>query len=268
MQGEYHLRSAGLDLLLLGSLAPGRPASEVGWPLWPVIGSAGPPGRLADARVEVAALGSAAVLSQQSFLVVADAEAGPTGFTVASSGLELRSVEGMDPDLGLVGVSGSAEVLADLGPLDWSTAVLRARLAISTELVAVSRRMLQLAHEHALERVQFGRPIAKFQAIRHRLAETLVAIEGAQAALDVAWDDEDELAAAAAKALAGRGARITARHCQQVLAGIGFTTEHTFHEYLRRALVLDGLFGSSRRITRQFGEQTAQTRQPPPLLPL
>lgn len=268
VQGEFHLRSAGLDLLLLNALVAGRPVDEVGWPLWPAIGSTEPPGRRAGAEVELAALGSAATLSQDSFLVVASGESGPIGYTVSPDALEVRAVEGMDPDLGLVEVCGSARVLAELGAVDWPRAVFRARLAIATELVAVSRRMLELAREHAIERVQFGKPIAKFQAVRHRLAETLVAIEGAQAAVDVAWGDEDDLAAAAAKALAGRSARIAARHCQQVLAGIGFTTEHDFHEYLRRALVLDGLFGASRRITRQFGEEVVATREPPPLLPL
>lgn len=268
VQGEFHLRSAGLDLLLLDSLAPGHAAGEVGWPLWPGIGSAEPPGRVVGERVEVAALGSAAVLSQDSLLAVAAGESGPIGYTVSPDALELRAVDGMDPDLGLVEVCGAAEVLTELGTVDWRKAVFRARLAIATELVAVSRRMLELAREHAIERVQFGKPIARFQAVRHRLAEALVAIEGAQAAVDVAWGDEDDLAAAAAKALAGRSARTAARHCQQVLAGIGFTTEHDFHEYLRRALVLDGLFGASRRITRQFGEEAVATREPPPLLPL
>ena len=47
-----------------------------------------------------------------------------------------------------------------------------------------------------------------------------------------------------AKAVAGRSARTVAKNCQQVLAGIGFTTEHHFHRYLRRILVLDELFGS------------------------
>jgi hypothetical protein len=256
VQGAFHLRSNGLDLLLLDALAAGRTVGEVGWPLWPGIGSAEPPGRLAGGEVELAALGSAAALSRDSFLVVSAGEGGPIGYTVSPDALELRAVEGMDPDLGLVEVCGSAEVLAELGRVDWSTAVFRARL------------VLELAREHAVERVQFGKPIAKFQAVRHRLAETLVAIEGAQAAVDVAWVDEDALAAAAAKALAGRSVRTAARHCQQVLAGIGFTTEHDFHEYLRRALVLDGLFGASRRLTRQFGEEVVATREPPPLLPL
>ena len=48
-------------------------------------------------------------------------------------------------------------------------------------LILVS--MLSLARQHALDRVQFGKPIAGFQAVRHRLAETLVAIEGAEATL-------------------------------------------------------------------------------------
>ena len=67
--------------------------------------------------------------------------------------------------------------------------------------------------------------------MRHRLAETLVAIEAADAVLDAAWEDGVAGTAAVAKALAGRGARTASRHCQQVLAGIGFTTEHEFHRY-------------------------------------
>ena len=71
-----------------------------------------------------------------------------------------------------------------------------------------------------------------------------------------------------AKALAGRGARTAARHCQQVLAGIGFTTEHPLHRYVRRVLVLDELFGSARALTRQLGDELLDDRQLPPLLPL
>src|SRR3546814_10897643 len=70
-----------------------------------------------------------------------------------------------------------------------------------------------------------------------------------------------------AKSLAGRGARLTAKHCQQVLAGIGFTTEHDLHRYVRRVLVLDELFGSARALTKDLGEQLLATSQLPPLLP-
>ena len=104
--------------------------------------------------------------------------------------------------------------------------------------------MLELARLHALERIQFGRPISSFQAVRHRLAESLVAIEAAAGLLDAVWDEPGPATAALAKGLAGRSARTVARHAQQVLAGIGFTTEHPFHLFFRRAVVLDQLLGA------------------------
>jgi len=125
------------------------------------------------------------------------------------------------------------------------------RRALGWWLVGSSRAMLSLARQHALDRVQFGRPIASFQAIRHRLAETLVWIEGAEATLDAATDDA--LACLLAKAAAGQAAFTAARHCQQVLGGIGFTAEHQLHRHVKRALVLDGLLGSSQELTREAG---------------
>lgn len=125
--------------------------------------------------------------------------------------------------------------------------------ALGWWLVGTSRAMLSLARQHALDRVQFGRPIASFQAIRHRLAETLVAIEGAEATLQ-ATDESDEFACLLAKAGAGQAALTAARHCQQVLGGIGFTAEHQLHRHVKRALMLDGLLGSSRELTRAAGE--------------
>ena len=78
---------------------------------------------------------------------------------------------------------------ADAEPVDWHAAVQLAQLALAHELVGVSRACLAMAREHALERIQFDQPIAKFQAVRHRLADTLVAIETAVAVLDAAWLD-------------------------------------------------------------------------------
>ena len=63
-------------------------------------------------------------------------------------------------------------------------------------------------------------------------------------------------------------ARTAARHCQQVLAGIGFTTEHDLHRYIRRILVLDQIFGSHTTVTKRLGEDLLATRALPPLLPL
>ena len=128
-----------------------------------------------------------------------------------------------------------------------------ARRALGWWLVGSARAMLTLARQHALDRVQFGKPIASFQAVRHRLAETLVAIEGAEATLALPGADSPDLTALLAKAAAGKAALTAARHCQQVLGGVGFTAEHDLHHHVKRVLVLDGLMGSSRELTRKAG---------------
>jgi hypothetical protein len=135
-------------------------------------------------------------------------------------------------------------------------ALATARRAVGWWLVGTSRAMLSLARQHAVDRVQFGRRISSFQAIRHRLAETLVAIEGAEATLSAATgqpDDADGLASLLAKAAAGQAGLTAARHCQQVLGGIGFTAEHQLHHHVKRSLILDGLLGSTRELTREAG---------------
>ncbi len=127
--------------------------------------------------------------------------------------------------------------------------------ALGWWLVGTSRAMLSLARQHAVDRVQFGRHISSFQAIRHRLAEALVAIEGAEATLHAAAQpDYEGLASLLAKAVAGQAALTTARHCQQVLGGIGFTAEHPLHHHVKRSLILDGLLGSARELTREAGK--------------
>ncbi len=128
-----------------------------------------------------------------------------------------------------------------------------ARVAIGWWLIGSARTMLSLARQYALDRVQFGKPIASFQAVRHRLAETLVAIEGAEATLTLPGEDNPDLTALLAKAAAGKAALTAAKHCQQVLGGIGFTEEHDLQHYVKRVLVLDGLLGSSKELTRKAG---------------
>jgi alkylation response protein AidB-like acyl-CoA dehydrogenase len=71
-----------------------------------------------------------------------------------------------------------------------------------------------------------------------------------------------------AKAVAGRSARTAARHCQQVLAGIGFTTEHPLHRYVRRVVVLDRLLGDARSLTRSLGDDLVERGSLPSILPL
>jgi hypothetical protein len=236
----------------------------------PPLGTWHAPGAIVGESLAVRGLALGSLARHRTAFVVATRSTPGTDVVVAvaTAALALRPLQGVDPALGL------AEVSADVPAVDaprtarWPDAVAMARLALAHELVGAGRRMLELARAHAMERVQFGRTISTFQAVRHRLAETLVVLDAGEALIGAAWDDGSAQTAAMAKAVAGRGARTAARHCQQVLAGIGFTTEHPFHRYLRRVLVLDHLFGSARTLTRELGEQVVHARALPPLAPL
>jgi hypothetical protein len=254
LQGEACATSSALDRVV--AFGFGRDLEPDTAVVLPPIGDAGAPARVQGDRVVVRGLVTS---SRPSLLVL--------GTVVDAAALRSRAIHGVDPELGLVEVHGevAGDVVTDV---DWDTAVQYAQMAVAHELVGASRRMLALAREHALERIQFDQPIAKFQAVRHRLAEALVAIETAAALLDAAWLDPSSVTVAMAKATAGRSARTVAKHAQQVLAGIGFTTEHDLHRYVRRILVLDQLFGSTGVLTKQLGTDLLTTRQLPRLLPL
>jgi alkylation response protein AidB-like acyl-CoA dehydrogenase len=71
-----------------------------------------------------------------------------------------------------------------------------------------------------------------------------------------------------AKAIAGDAAKTVAKHAQQVLAGMGFTSEHPFHHYLKRTMVLDQLLGSSTSLRTEIGRSVIDAGKLPPLLPL
>jgi hypothetical protein len=234
-------------------------------------GHGNPPGTLERGSLAVRGLSTAPSVDAGPTLVVTGAGDDVLVVEVSPADLVHRAVEGMAPHLGLVEVIGTDVPFTarrDLAEGDWARSVDLARLAVGHELVGASRRMLELARDHAVQRIQFDRPISSFQAVRHRLADTLVAIETGAAALQSAWDDRSPASAAMAKALAGRTARTAARHCQQVLAGVGFTTEHEFHRSVRRVLVLDELFGTAHALTLDLGRQLLATRQLPPLSPL
>jgi hypothetical protein len=167
---------------------------------------------------------------------------------------------------------GELCVVSFAGPLDNVTpfdadaigaATLAARRALGHQLHGLASGMLALACDHALDRVQFGRPIGSFQAVRHRLAETHVAVEAAAAALEAADEDPSALTVDLARVIAGRAALEAGRHCQQVLAGIGFTRDHPFHRYLFAGIQLDGVYGSTAGLTRQLGRDLLADRAVP-----
>jgi alkylation response protein AidB-like acyl-CoA dehydrogenase len=132
---------------------------------------------------------------------------------------------------------------------------LLAAVIFGAEAVGIARWAVETAAEYAKLRHQFGRPIGQFQAVKHRCARMLVALEQAAAAV---WDaaralDEPagpngegcRFAVAAAAALAGEAVVSCTHECIQVLGGIGFTWEHDAHLYYRRALTLQALLRSA-----------------------
>jgi hypothetical protein len=173
--------------------------------------------------------------------------------------LSIEAVGGLDPRLGVSRVTGEASgyhCLLD-GPAGehwWSERVASGRRALVFGLAGAMEAMLGLAVTHASERHQFNRPIGTFQAVRHRLAESFVALEATRAAAEAAFDEEEwELSAMTAKVVAGRAHKLVATHCQQVLAGVGYTAEHPFHTYFARATALDRLLGSGVELAPELG---------------
>lgn len=121
----------------------------------------------------------------------------------------------------------------------------------AADLVGVMEGALALTVDYAKDRRQYGAPIGSFQAVQHLLAEAKALTEGALSATEyAAWavdaldPVEARMAAAVAKAYAGRGARTVCETAIQVHGGIGNTWECMAHVYLRRALLSTELFGS------------------------
>jgi alkylation response protein AidB-like acyl-CoA dehydrogenase len=266
--GAANATSWALDHVLWSVLRPSDGATVA--VALPPIRSSDAPARVDGSRVTVQGLATRAAERSDAFLVVASEQGGSTSFVVPAAALKLERVRGLDPDLGLTDITGSLErdSVGGGAAVDWSAALALGQLALGHELIGAARTVLELARVHALERMQFGRPIATFQAVRHRLAESYVAIEAAAALSAAAWDEPDGAIAAMAKATAGRSARTVARHCQQVLAGIGFTTEHSFHRYFRRIVVLDQLLGAGGDLTRRLGGDALATGSLPATFPL
>src|SRR5690606_27566598 len=151
----------------------------------PPLGTWGAPGAAGRDGLHVDGIGTAGLPRRARAVVPTGGDDRCPAAVVETARLDLRAVGGLDPRLGLVRVAGDRVPVAwhpqaaQAATMAWPAAVAAGRRALAHELVGAARAMLDLARSHALERVQFGQPIARFQAVRHRLAETLVAIEAA-----------------------------------------------------------------------------------------
>jgi alkylation response protein AidB-like acyl-CoA dehydrogenase len=151
--------------------------------------------------------------------------------------LEFNDVEGK-----LIGTEGEGwNVLGKVLDL--------AAVALAAEQVGGAQFVLEMAVQYAKDRVQFGRPIGSFQAIKHKCADMLLEVESAKSAAYYAgWcasEMNDELPAVAslAKAYCSDAYFHAAAENIQIHGGIGFTWEHPAHLYFKRAKSSELLFG-------------------------
>lgn len=257
LQGERHARSAVLDDVAMEAMNPGSA------PWLDDVGEASyvhpQPGQHSAGRFEGPTLvvdGFALRDSRDDQMVtVVHGDDGLQVALVSARAVERTPIDGLDLTLGLVRVTGSVGA-ADFEVRDVAAphaAEPACRRALAYELVGLGSAMLDFTAEYAGARVQFGQPIGAFQAVKHRLADVLVALRAAEVAADESWNGDTLFAAAAAKCLAGRAFRLAAENCLQVMGAIGFTLEHDLHRFILRGTVLDVLYGSARELRVELG---------------
>jgi alkylation response protein AidB-like acyl-CoA dehydrogenase len=139
---------------------------------------------------------------------------------------------------------------------------------LAVEQVGAAQHLLDLAVDYAKSRLQFGRPIGSFQAVKHRLADMLVETEHARStAYHAVWaltdgSDDPALATAIAQATASAALSRIAADTIQVLGGIGFTWEHQAHLYFKRATTDAALLGSAEDHRSRIAELVLDSATP------
>jgi alkylation response protein AidB-like acyl-CoA dehydrogenase len=130
-------------------------------------------------------------------------------------------------------------------------AIEEATVGLALEMVGTAQTVFDVTLEYAKQREQFGVPIGSFQAIKHKFADMMIAVERARAtgyfaALTIAEDDARRATATSvAKSAAGDCQRLLAKEGIQIHGGIGYTWEHDMHLYVKRLMSGEALFGSS-----------------------
>lgn len=153
---------------------------------------------------------------------------------------------------------GTALAAAAVEKLRLKSAMVRA-----IQVCAALDKILELSIEHATSRIQFGRPLSKFQALQNLIADTACEAALARAATEAAlsaavktgWDDPTlRFRVASARSCAGHAASLAVRNAHQIHGAIGTTREHRLHEYTRAALAWRSEFGSVRYWDQQVSE--------------
>lgn len=191
--------------------------------------------------------------------LVADVDTSDVSITNGSNMIgEPRDTVAVDPAT-LAGVGVSASVIEQLQ--------LKSALVRAIQVCAALDRALELSIEHVMSRIQFGRPLAKFQTVQNLVAdmaaEAALARAATEAALTAAvysdWS-ADNLAflVAAARSCTGHAASLVVRNAHQAHGAIGTTVEHRLHEFTRAALAWRSEFGSVRYWDERLSDAARQ----------
>lgn len=203
-------------------------------------------GHTADKIVVVARLAGTGGEDGISFFTVAGDAAGLTRTPLATMDMTRKQAKLEFSDV-------QAEPLGEPGK-GWaalSKTLDQAAVGLANEMVGGAQFVLDMSVEYAKVRVQFGRPIGSFQAIKHKCADMLLEVESSKsAAYYAAWaaaEDNDELPVVAS--LAKAYCSDAYFHCTaeniQIHGGIGFTWEHDAHLYFKRAKSSEILLGDA-----------------------
>jgi len=189
-------------------------------------------------------------------LVAAKTDAGTSLFAVdaEASGITREALPTMDQTRKQAKVTfdGTPATLIGTDGEGWATlekVLDLAVVALAAEQVGGAQLCLEMAVQYAKDRVQFGRPIGSFQAIKHKCADMLLEVESAKSAAYYAgWcaselNDELPSVASLAKAYCSEAYFHAAAENIQIHGGIGFTWEHPAHLYFKRAKSSELLFG-------------------------
>jgi alkylation response protein AidB-like acyl-CoA dehydrogenase len=255
--GSDELRSAVLEALVNGE-APGSWAVAAVGDTRPDGGVTARPDGTGGYVLDGAKTAVQDVEASSWLLVTARSDAGPVQVVVGAGapGVTVTALDGLDLSRRFAEVRLDGVAVAASHVLGGGAALLQRQLAVAALLTAAESvgtmdRELEVTVQYAKDRIAFGRPIGSFQAIKHLLADTSLAVEMGKAVVLAAAgslgtdDGYGPQAASMAKALVGEAAVELAQNCFQVFGGIGYTWEHDQHLYLRRLTTDAGLFGDA-----------------------
>jgi len=159
-----------------------------------------------------------------------------------------ESVQTMDPTRRLARVTpgGQTTIGTDPGLAD------TAAILLAAEQIGAAARCLELTVDYTKERVQFGRPIGSFQALKHRMADLYVAVQSARSVVDDAISAPSSTSAALARLAASEAFCKVAGEAIQMHGGIAITWEHDIQLYFKRAHGSAQLLGPPRDQVRRL----------------